>query len=384
MTSSGPQRPRLFDENADNSVVSTVVGRLRDNIQSELWRPGEQLPSIRRLCAELAVSTNTLAAALGILEKEGLIVRQKRRGVFVRQSTRQVRQLPVAVLCHTSEEMLENKDGWMQHVVLGIMSRMGEHHLNGSLIKIPRIHESWPKLKEQLEKIKDGFGGMIFTWAPCGEKQLHETVREWQLPIVKIGRFSYKCQHNYVSIDHFAAGRLAASQAMDRLPGRFLILSGVSPHDFPRRQLICGFLDKLQEHLDGKVELEVLAIDGVSKEHGRDAMLDYLRQHPSPPNCVYTVGDMIAIGAMEACLDHGLHVPEDIIFIGSAGLTASQVCRPTLAHVQQPLEELGRRSVDLLDLMYRKDLFWLLGQELPVTWVEGGSCLPQVRQPLKL
>ena len=56
---------------------------LTEKIESGEWTPGYQLPGENQLTAEFGVSRFTVRQALGLLEKRGLVERQRGRGTFV-------------------------------------------------------------------------------------------------------------------------------------------------------------------------------------------------------------------------------------------------------------------------------------------------------------
>ncbi len=60
-----------------------IVEQIRALIVSGHLRPGQPLPSIRQLAAELAVSVITVKRAYLELEREGLITTRQGRGTFV-------------------------------------------------------------------------------------------------------------------------------------------------------------------------------------------------------------------------------------------------------------------------------------------------------------
>ncbi|HCU93100.1 MAG TPA: hypothetical protein DHU96_10340 [Actinobacteria bacterium] len=60
-----------------------VAAHLRDRIHSGELRPGQQLPTVSQLAAELGAGRATVSRALRMLESEGLIVTRPRWGSFV-------------------------------------------------------------------------------------------------------------------------------------------------------------------------------------------------------------------------------------------------------------------------------------------------------------
>jgi len=72
---SGIQRPL--------SLVSQVEQTIRTAIENEIF-PGGRLPTLLELANQLRVSRETVRLALESLQKEGLVVKRRRRGTFVR------------------------------------------------------------------------------------------------------------------------------------------------------------------------------------------------------------------------------------------------------------------------------------------------------------
>lgn len=63
---------------------------------------------------------------------------------------------------------------------------------------------------------------------------------------------------------------------------------------------------------------------------------------------VFSISDIMAIGAMRALREAGLDVPGDCSVIAIDGLEFTDYIHPQLSTLCQPKEEMGRRSVDIL------------------------------------
>lgn len=68
----------------------------------------------------------------------------------------------------------------------------------------------------------------------------------------------------------------------------------------------------------------------------------------SRPTAVFAVSDDMAVGAMNCIHDHGLTVPEDISVMGFDGSQLTELVRPQLTSMEQPIEEMGKATVDTL------------------------------------
>jgi LacI family transcriptional regulator, galactose operon repressor len=74
---------------------------------------------------------------------------------------------------------------------------------------------------------------------------------------------------------------------------------------------------------------------------GFQAMQELLRLHPRP-DAVFCYNDLTAVGAMEATLQAGLRIPEDVAFIGCGNLRYADYLRVPLSSIDQGTAELGR------------------------------------------
>lgn len=74
---------------------------------------------------------------------------------------------------------------------------------------------------------------------------------------------------------------------------------------------------------------------------GFQAMQELLRLEPKP-DAVFCYNDLTAIGAIEATLEAGLRVPEDVAFIGCGNLRYADYLRVPLSSIDHGTAELGR------------------------------------------
>ena len=74
-------------------------------------------------------------------------------------------------------------------------------------------------------------------------------------------------------------------------------------------------------------------------DHGRPATL-----HGRRPTALFVASDIQAIGALWACHDLGLRVPEDVAVVSMGGTRAAAFAIPTLTTVRQDVEYLARAA----------------------------------------
>jgi GntR family transcriptional regulator len=64
-------------------IYVQLVERIEHLVATETLKPGDQLPTVRQLAADLRVNFNTVARAYRILDESGVISTQQGRGTYV-------------------------------------------------------------------------------------------------------------------------------------------------------------------------------------------------------------------------------------------------------------------------------------------------------------
>ena len=111
------------------------------------------------------------------------------------------------------------------------------------------------------------------------------------------------------------------------------------------REALAGFLSACERH-GLVVEPPFLGTSAYSVASGYAAMTDVLSR--GRPTAVFAVDDESAVGAMQALLDAGLRVPDDVSVVGMGDVPLATAVRPPLTTVRIDLESLGREAVRLL------------------------------------
>ena len=108
-----------------------------------------------------------------------------------------------------------------------------------------------------------------------------------------------------------------------------------------------------------------------SAEAGFQAAKRLLSRTPDL-TAAFAISDSLAIGAMRAFRDMGLHIPRDISLVGFDGIVATRYTIPRLATIEQDVELLARRGVDdlLMRISYEGPA---VHEKIPYRFVNGES-----------
>ena len=88
-----------------------------------------------------------------------------------------------------------------------------------------------------------------------------------------------------------------------------------------------------------------------SYDAGYETARSFFSENPQV-TALFAMSDTVAVGAIRALNDLGKKVPEEISVVGFDGIDISRYTVPRLTTVEQPVEEIARRSVNLLlDMM---------------------------------
>jgi LacI family transcriptional regulator len=153
---------------------------------------------------------------------------------------------------------------------------------------------------------------------------------------------------NFVGVDDEAAGRIATEHLLDIGCERIAHIrgrenrTGNGRFEGYRKALLNGGLPCLEEYV-----IDRYTVDTQSLEQGAEAMRMLLKKSPRPDG-VFCYNDPLAIGAMNAIVDAGLRVPEDIAVIGCGNLHYDDYLRVALSSIDQHSAEIGRRAAEIL------------------------------------
>lgn len=72
-----------IDDKSDQSIYEQIVARIQEGIATGALRPGDRIPTVRRLADDLDIAPGTVARAYGELERLGAVVTEGTRGTRV-------------------------------------------------------------------------------------------------------------------------------------------------------------------------------------------------------------------------------------------------------------------------------------------------------------
>lgn len=153
---------------------------------------------------------------------------------------------------------------------------------------------------------------------------------------------------HFVGVDDKAAGQIATEHLIDRGYTRIAHIRGRETTTGNKRHE--GFRGALQKRGLEYREAWVIScshVDTLGTEQGAAAMRKLLAADPRP-DAVFAYNDPLAIGAMNAILEKGLRIPEDIAVVGCGNLHYDSLLRVPLTSIDQHSAAIGERTAQIL------------------------------------
>ena len=153
-----------------------------------------------------------------------------------------------------------------------------------------------------------------------------------------------------VAVDDRSMGRLVAEELLSLGHTRVAVFGSNPVAGDSLAMRFQGFCDAYADHgltYDKSLYRETR----FSYEAGYETATAFFRENHEV-TALFTMSDTVAVGAIRALCDLGRSVPEDVSVIGFDGVEIGRYTLPRLTTVEQPVDEIARRSVNLLlDMM---------------------------------
>jgi LacI family transcriptional regulator len=182
----------------------------------------------------------------------------------------------------------------------------------------------------------------------CATPEIFERMeKQGGPPYVLIDRRFTGLAANFVGVDDEVAGAIATEHLASIGCKRIAHLRG--PDNSPGIGRLKGYRETLLKHgLKALPEYVSASRSGDvhSRESGVAAMRELLQLKPRPDG-VFCYNDPTAMGAIDAILDAGLRVPQDIAVIGCGNGHYNDSLRVPLSSIDQNTQQIGERAARL-------------------------------------
>ena len=152
---------------------------------------------------------------------------------------------------------------------------------------------------------------------------------------VLMNRFLPAFEDRCIHLDNHRGGALAAMHLYDKGHRKIAMVTGPSRF-YEVRDRSAGFLETLRG-----LGVEPTIIESDFLVQGGYAVIAGLLDREPSITGVFFQNDEMALGAMEACQERGIIVPDDLSIIGFDDIPTARHLRPKLTTIRQPLRDIA-------------------------------------------
>ena len=303
--------------------------------------------SVKDVAAAAGVSLGTVSNVLNRPDRVSEATRHRvedamRALGFVRnESARQLRAGHSSTLAYV---MLDATNPFFTDVAQGIEQAAEQRDLSLFLCnsdnRIDREQAYLRRLQQQRVQ------GILITPVDPDSQVLEEISQGTHLVIVdRVGKSEAFCS---VAVDDLLGGRLAVEHLLDLGHERIAFVGGPDTLGQVRDRL-AGARQALADTGRDADDLVVIDIAALTVAEGRAAG-ERIAGIPRAkrPTAAFCANDLVALGLLQQCVAHGLHVPGDLAIVGYDDIDFAAAAAVPLTSVRQPRNELGRRAAELL------------------------------------
>lgn len=193
--------------------------------------------------------------------------------------------------------------------------------------------------------------GIIFTSVKFKDKTVERLINS-NFPCVFCNRRLKLKKASFISSDNKKGARMAVEHIIALGHKRIGFISGPS-HFSTALERFEGYMEVINEN-GLAVDNQLVKQGHFNQQYAYVATKEMLNiSHP--PTGLFVSNDLMALAAMEAVLDSGLRIPEDIALVGYDDIDISRHRKIQLTTVAQQKEKMGQLAVDEMLDMLSKD-----------------------------
>lgn len=179
--------------------------------------------------------------------------------------------------------------------------------------------------------------------APIGEKSLN--LDDIELPIITVGIKDKYNGKNFVVIDDKRGGYLA-TQHLIKFGHKKIMFIGGKENVESNKERFEGY--KLALSTYGFQFDKTLVKNGNFKRESGYILMKQVLMEGIRPTGVFAGNDLLALGVMQAIIECGFKIPEDISIVGFDDISFAQLPEISLTTIAQPKYEMGKLAFKML------------------------------------
>lgn len=189
--------------------------------------------------------------------------------------------------------------------------------------------------------------GLILSSTQVSNEEILRLKQE-DYPFVLIDRYFPRVSTNAVTVDNYK-GAFDAVEHLIKAGYQKIAELKISPsHLSTIRDRDLGYKAALKKH---NIRFNKNLIREIPFDNLKESVFKELKSLLMPPtsvDAIFVLNNNLAIACLECIREMNLRIPQDIALLSFDDLDIFKICHPPITAVAQPVEEIGKKAVDIL------------------------------------
>lgn len=181
---------------------------------------------------------------------------------------------------------------------------------------------------------------------PCSEDISYlNNVKEKHIPVITVDIMGKGFECDQVLTDNINATYTIAEWLINNNHKKIGIITG-NMDLFTANERLKGYVRALEDYgID--IEDYFIKAKGFDEKSGYESFTELMKL-PMPPTAIIACNYYNTLGAVKAMYDMNIKVPEQVSLVGFDNIGLSEIVKPALSIVVQPMEEVGKTAAQLM------------------------------------
>ncbi|MGV3618381.1 MAG: substrate-binding domain-containing protein [Fimbriimonas sp.] len=288
-------------------IWQNIADELASRIESGELAPGTRIESEERMASRLQVPRHMVHRALSDLQRQGLLVRQRRWGTVVAD-----RKVPP-----TKKRIAYIVDVTATHFQSEVMAQIEHALTDGTRMVVATSRNQLEREAEHLIDLQHEVDGILCYPADGDENaQVFLDIAESGFPLVLIDRAPRGCEHLAVLSNNVGASEHAVGDLISRGHKRIAFFGSSNTRALSIRERYAGYRKAVEPlgYSPKQYERWIPLLLEENSEMMFQSISDgfaVMRNYAEPPTAAFCVQDRLASIVMEACTAYGLEIGVD-------------------------------------------------------------------------
>ena len=218
-------------------------------------------------------------------------------------------------------------------------AQQAHHHL-----VVSSSHNNREEIRAALTMMRGRVDGLVIMSPHIDAETLNENLPQ-SLPVVLLNCHVESNGFDALNIDNYGGACAMTQHLLAHGHTRIAIIRGTE-NNFDAAERLRGWTDAVRAA--GLTPDPRLQVPGnFTEASGYEAVATLLALEPRP-TAVFACNDSMAIGALSALREQGIHIPEEFAIAGFDDVPVASYLTPTLTSVQVGINNLGVRAIETL------------------------------------